>query len=263
MRYKKVLATVLLAVSFCFVSGVGYGELIEKEYLLGTQARPIESQFVESIINYIMMYPDSFLRVSHYYDEIGRWAEYFPAGVKTKDKIVVFILDSRDIFSGKTGTTLLLELKLQGFRACYFLGAIVSDMDNDIVVKFMDNLGEPLGYFYQGEYHLWDEAVSKEAMRTDESVKETERVPTSLEFSGQIYTGTTKGHWVSEKIDEGRIIKLEDGSLWEISPLDRIETMLWLVTDDISVIGSANPFYPYYLLHKSTGEPIEAKLISL
>lgn len=157
MRTRSLLVAFLLTVGLCFVSGVGYGELIEKEYLLGTQARPINYQLLDSRMNYIMLHPDSFLRVSYSYDELGQFAKYFPAGVSTKDKIFVSVLDSRDVFSGKTGAMLLLELKLQGFRACYFLGAIVSDMDNDIVVKFMDNLGEPLGYFYQGEYHLWEE----------------------------------------------------------------------------------------------------------
>ena len=157
MRYKKLLAIILLSLSFCFVSRVGYGELIEKEWLLGTQARPINFLLLNSRVNYIMSYPDSFLRVSYSYDEFGQFAESFPAGVSTKDKIYVAVFDSRDVFSGKTGAMLLLELKMQGFRACYYLQVIVSDTDNDIVVKFMDDLGKPLAYFYQGEYHLWDE----------------------------------------------------------------------------------------------------------
>lgn len=135
-------------------------------------------------------------------------------------------------------------------------------MDSDIVAELLSKGGIPLAYFSEGEYHLWNEEMSKEEMRTDESAKETERAPTSLRSGGQIYTGAAKGHWVSEKIDGGRIMKLEDGSLWEISPLDGIETMLWLIVDDITIIGRTDPLYPYYLLHTSTGELVEAKLIS-
>ena len=80
--------------------------------------------------------------------------------------------------------------------------------------------------------------------------------------SGQTYAGVGGGHWVSKKIDGGRFIKLEDGSLWEISSIDRINTMLWLVTEEITVIESGNPLYPYKLINSDSGDTAEAKLIS-
>jgi hypothetical protein len=36
-------------------------------------------------------------------------------------------------------------------------------------------------------------------------------------------------------MDDGTIVKLEDGSLWEIDSVDRIDTMLWLPTTDVTV----------------------------
>lgn len=36
-------------------------------------------------------------------------------------------------------------------------------------------------------------------------------------------------------MDSGRLVQLEDGSLWEIDPVDRIDTMLWLPVTDIVV----------------------------
>ena len=80
--------------------------------------------------------------------------------------------------------------------------------------------------------------------------------------SGQTYASVGGGHWMSKKIDGGRFIKLEDGSLWEISSIDRINTMLWLVTEEITVIESSNPLYPYKLINNDSGDTAEAKLIS-
>ena len=155
MKNKKLLAIVLLSLSFCFVCGVGYGEI--KEYLLGTKAEKLEFELLKAKVSYMMFYPDSFLRVSYYYDETGWIAENFPAGVSTKDKIVVQIIDSRDVFSGKSGAMLLLEFRRQLLDATYFLELLVSDLENDIVALFTDEDSVPLGYFYQSGYHLWEE----------------------------------------------------------------------------------------------------------
>jgi hypothetical protein len=35
----------------------------------------------------------------------------------------------------------------------------------------------------------------------------------------------------------GRIIKLEDGSIWEVDPTDVIDSALWLPISDIVVCG--------------------------
>ncbi|MBF0132836.1 MAG: hypothetical protein HQL75_09665 [Magnetococcales bacterium] len=53
--------------------------------------------------------------------------------------------------------------------------------------------------------------------------------------SGISYGACEVGHWVSEKIGSGEIIRLEDGSLWEIDSIDRIDTSLWLPTDNIII----------------------------
>jgi hypothetical protein len=43
------------------------------------------------------------------------------------------------------------------------------------------------------------------------------------------------GHRVEEVYDDGRLIELEDGSLWEIDVPDQTDTILWLPTTDITV----------------------------
>jgi hypothetical protein len=46
-------------------------------------------------------------------------------------------------------------------------------------------------------------------------------------------SGCESGNWVESVSDDGRIVKLSDGSIWEIDAVDRIDSMLWLPTTDI------------------------------
>lgn len=55
---------------------------------------------------------------------------------------------------------------------------------------------------------------------------------------------------------------VEDGSIWEVSSISRVDTMLWLPTDDITVVESDNPLYPYKLINNDSGDVAEARLIS-
>jgi hypothetical protein len=57
--------------------------------------------------------------------------------------------------------------------------------------------------------------------------------PTSSRKKGGGYRTCESGHWIDEVMSDGGIVKLEDGSLWEIDSVDRIDTMLWLPTTDI------------------------------
>ncbi len=41
------------------------------------------------------------------------------------------------------------------------------------------------------------------------------------------------GHWVESVSDNGGIIKLEDGSVWRVDPVDTVDSSLWLPATDI------------------------------
>jgi len=260
MRGKKLLAAFLLGVGLCFVPGVGQGEI--REALLMYEPRYIEVFLVQSTVRYIMFSHESFLVVMPSYDEFGLHADDYPAGVRTAGKIHIIIQDNRGIFYGKHGEDLLSQFKRELERFYLFMKHIATDMDADIVTTFKNTGGEELGYFYQGEYHLWSEEKAKEAPSIRDTSTKRQVVPSRSKRATQVYSGVGSGHWVSENIDGGRIIKLEDGSLWEISPIDRIDTMLWLPTEDITVVESDNPLYPYKLINTDAGDAVEAKLIS-
>lgn len=86
--------------------------------------------------------------------------------------------------------------------------------------------------------------------------------PRSPQPSGY-YANTGGGHWVKEKIDSGRMILLEDGSLWEISSMDRLNTTLWLRITNITVIESDDcyPGFAHMLVNTDDGEKACAKLV--
>ena len=74
-----------------------------------------------------------------------------------------------------------------------------------------------------------------------------------------IYLGVGQEHWVQETTGSGSLIRLEDNSLWEISPIDRINTILWLPLDNVIVIENTNSLYPYKLVGER--DTAEARLL--
>jgi hypothetical protein len=80
---------------------------------------------------------------------------------------------------------------------------------------------------------------------------------------GQGFSGTGSGHWVQENISSGDFILLEDGSLWKIDPLEKINASLWLPISNIIVIESSagSPGYDYLLINSDDGEKAHAKYI--
>ncbi len=76
------------------------------------------------------------------------------------------------------------------------------------------------------------------------------------------YLGVGGGHWIDSNSD-GKIITLEDGSIWQINDLDQIDTALWLPITDITVLHADSPIgdYRYVLINKDDGEKALAKYL--
>ncbi len=105
-----------------------------------------------------------------------------------------------------------------------------------------------------------------ESMSSSQSLPRTLPAPSTPSLPSApppITVVTGGGHWISKVMDGGRYVKLEDGSLWEVSALDRIDSMLWLMTESIVIVeNSSSVTYPYKLVNKDTGDVVEAKPIS-
>jgi len=109
MKNKKSLAIILLGLSFCFVPALGHGEV--KEELLYIPTPLIHFFLSQARIDYIMQNPTIFLDIQFFYDPGGKFDEFFPEGIDTKDKIFVSVEDNRDVFSRRSRKTLLKIFK--------------------------------------------------------------------------------------------------------------------------------------------------------
>jgi hypothetical protein len=69
------------------------------------------------------------------------------------------------------------------------------------------------------------------------------------------YTRTREEHWLRDKHDFGIVVILEDRSMWEVHPSDRLITSRWLRMSTIIVEHMQKDSYPY-LLKNSTEQEI-------
>ncbi len=155
MKNKKLLAIILLSLSFCFVSAVGYGRV--RVEIAETKATRFDIKLLDAKIDYILGNPNDFLYILLRYDPVGTYGDQFPRWVITKDKIVVVIWDIRNKFSGKSEEVLLSYFKVELEDIVTGLEDLITDINTDVVAIFYSKKAIPLGYFYQGEYHLWED----------------------------------------------------------------------------------------------------------
>lgn len=81
--------------------------------------------------------------------------------------------------------------------------------------------------------------------------------------SASSYTNLESGHWIKQNIDRGTFIILEDGSLWELDRLERLNASLWLKLSNIKVVRSTRGSldFNYLLINTDDGEAAHAKYI--
>ncbi len=76
-----------------------------------------------------------------------------------------------------------------------------------------------------------------------------------------IYHGANSSQTIDSILDDGNMIKLNDGSLWQVSPFDVTDSGLWTSASEITVIDGNDPAYPYKLVNTDDNETVNAKLI--
>jgi hypothetical protein len=82
-------------------------------------------------------------------------------------------------------------------------------------------------------------------------------------LGGGAYPFTGLKRWIKGILESGKIVTLDDDSVWEIALFDRWRVRIWLRLDDIVVVNNpSTPFYPYRLINTTRGEAAEAKLLS-
>lgn len=182
MKSKRVLAAFLLGVGLCFVPGLGCGEIKTWEEIpkvdfymetfpddpgkgleewlkasLATRPSSLDFALLSNMLGYVMTNPTGFEYVNIIYDSVGYLKEHYPEGIDTKEKISIEIVDVRGYFSDRSGIALKEAFKAYLDTIYSYIEEWATDMNTDIVAKFVSKGNIPLGYFYQGEYHLWEE----------------------------------------------------------------------------------------------------------
>ena len=74
------------------------------------------------------------------------------------------------------------------------------------------------------------------------------------------YPISSSQHWIQQVIASGKLIVLEDGSLWEVSPIDIVYSSIWLPISNIAVLEGSG-LYPYKLINLDDGETVNAKFL--
>lgn len=94
------------------------------------------------------------------------------------------------------------------------------------------------------------------------AIQATGTAPATKPKAGGPYAGIGGGHWIKRVVERGNLIELEDGSLWALSALSRVDAILWLPIEKIIVTEGGAPGYPYKLVNPDGKSTADAKLLS-
>ena len=154
MKNRRVLVVVLLAVSFCFIPLISYGEV--QSWMNDRNVPLMQFKLLEARVDFIMSNPNDFTDISIAYDEKGAIGKQILGdGFDTAGMIAIRLVDRKAIFSNLSGMSLKEEFKKRLAVLYSFIKKMATDMNNDVVAVFYTKEDVPLGYFYRGEYHLW------------------------------------------------------------------------------------------------------------
>jgi hypothetical protein len=105
------------------------------------------------------------------------------------------------------------------------------------------------------------DAVSDNAELSGTSKLSSQKAPAAP--ASKRYAGKGEGHWVKQNVDRGAFILLEEGSLWEVAPSEKLDASLWLALSSITVVESSGGSlgYDYLLINTDDGEKAHAKYI--
>lgn len=76
----------------------------------------------------------------------------------------------------------------------------------------------------------------------------------SQKQSSKTHSRCEDGHWIQSIAGNGEIIKLEDGSIWQVDGIDKVTSSIWLPISNITICGSS-------LINTDDGEKVGAKKI--
>lgn len=152
--------------------------------------------------------------------------------------------DEHIIIVTAKGDQLLLEKWTLKFSPLLFEGKIfLADVSSMWVKIYIEGKGE---IKWSVEKHLGTVDLEKPKPNKEQPVSS--------------YPGVGSGHWIQTVSSGGKILTLEDGSIWEVSLIDVIYSAIWLPISNIVVIEDSGT-HPYKLINTDDGETVNAKYL--
>jgi hypothetical protein len=102
--------------------------------------------------------------------------------------------------------------------------------------------------------HFTDSKIQYPKSSTPSSRSNLNR-PTAAGFQGS-------GSWIDSVSNGGEIIILSDHSVWKVSPLDQLETSLWLSLSDVQIVPGDDASFPFRMINKDDKEVVNVQLLS-
>ena len=174
--------------------------------------------------------------------------ELFIASASQAEVMKVLVVKEIDndhiIIITEKGDQMLLEKWSLKFSPLLFEGKIfLADVSLMWVKMYIEGKGEI----------KW--SIKKHLGTVDLGRSQKSKKPTT-----SVYSDVGTGHWIQSVSAGGKIIILEDGSLWEVSPIDVIYSAIWLPVSNIAVVKDSGP-YPYKLINTDDGESVNTKFL--
>ena len=152
--------------------------------------------------------------------------------------------DDHIIIVTEKGVQLLLEKWTMKFSPLLFEGKVfLADVSSMWVKMYIEGKGE---IKWSIEKHL--------------DIVDLEKTSGKNKVPIVAYPVIGTGHWIQNVSGGGTIIILEDSSAWEVSPIDIIDSSLWLPVSNIAVVEASGP-YPYKLINIDDGETVNARYL--
>lgn len=70
------------------------------------------------------------------------------------------------------------------------------------------------------------------------------------------YLGSTRGRWIDNLAQDGSRVELDDGSVWDVSPMFREVVRSWDLAQNVSITPSSSAAYPYRISVRVRGADV-------
>jgi|GEM_PF-3880020 len=143
----------------------------EEGNLRDARISAIKMHFLEITIDLILQYPHEYLKVDFIYDNRGNEGKLVPhIKLDTQGKVVVRVLDTRDVFPATISKAEMLERfeALVSILRLHLLG-VYEHFETDVVILLTPKEGMVkrglLAYFYDGEVKVGPFLMSHEQLK--------------------------------------------------------------------------------------------------